>query len=279
MSKLALGVLGENISYTLSPRIFEWAFREAGVEGEYRVFDLPLDKVRDFLTQHRDWDGLNVTTPYKQMAYENCANLSAEAVATQAVNTIQRGREGLEGFNTDVAGFRSALERLVGEDFHPRNTLVIGSGGAARAVMLGLSAKHRNVRMEATSRDIEKAGKQLDSLFQMFPSHSCLDLETASHFLRDFDLVIQASPVGGANLPGCPLREPLKFKVGAVVIDLIYAPRKTRFLDYAEQSGARIQNGLPMLIAQAAESFRILTGFAFPLEKAMKNLLPELAAA
>jgi len=279
MSKLRLGVLGENISYTLSPRIFEWALRETAVEGEYCVFDLPPDQAHDFLTRDRDWNGLNVTTPYKQLAYENCANLSSEAVATQAVNTIQRWREGLKGFNTDVVGFRFALETFAGKDFQPKNALVIGSGGAARAVIVGLSAKHKNVRMEVASRDLNQARSRLDSLLRIFPSHNCVDLETASHFMRDFDLVIQATPVGSAEQPGCPLREPLTFKAGAVVMDLIYAPRKTRFLEYAERSGARIQNGLPMLIAQAAESFGIWTGFAFPLEKAMKNLLPELAGA
>jgi shikimate dehydrogenase len=200
-------------------------------------------------------------------------------MVTQAVNTIRRGREGLDGFNTDVAGFRLALERVSGETFHPRNALVMGSGGAARAVLLGLSANHKNTRVEVVSRDLDQAQSRLDSLLQVFPSHSYIDIETASHFMRDFDLVVQATPVGSAKLPGCPLRESLRFKTGAVVMDLIYAPRKTRFLEYAEQSGARIFNGLPMLIAQAAESFRIWTGFAFPLEKAMKNLLPELAAA
>lgn len=279
MNKFLLGVLGERISYTLSPQIFAWACRETGVNADYRIYDLSPPDARKLLLDDRAWNGLNVTTPHKSLAFDYCKRLSDEARATQAVNTVVRKNDVLCGYNTDVAGIRFALSMAAGADFRPRNALVIGSGGAARAVLYALSEDHSDTRKEVASRAPEQARASLAPILQRFRASSCIDVDTASHFLRDFDLVIQATPVGSDKIPGCPLQKPLKFKEGAIVMDLIYAPRRTKFLQYAEENGARTQNGLPMLIAQAAESFRIWTGIEFPLKKAMAELLPELTAA
>jgi shikimate dehydrogenase len=183
------------------------------------------------------------------------------------------------GDNTDVKGFSFLLDQVIEPDFVPEIALVIGSGGAGRAALQVLAERYPEMRMEVASRHPEIAQLGLGSLEAGFASFSTIDLETAAHFLHDFPLVIQATPVGSVKLPGCPVPEPLRFMSGGVVLDLIYAPYNTRFLEYAEQSGARIQNGLPMLLAQAAESFQIWTGKEFPLEQAMHELLPQLSAA
>ena len=276
MSGLQLGVLGENISYSLSPRIFEWVFRESGVNGEYHVFDLPHGQVREFLHQDSAWHGLSVTTPYKELAFESCSDLSPAAQAARAVNVLTRTKDGIHGDNSDVAGFQFALNLLVGTEPRPQSILVVGSGGAARAVLFALKEQYQSARVEVASRKPDAAQEELQSLLAPFASSNCIDPDTAAKSLADFDLVIQATPVGSFRQPGLPLPEPLVFRKGTLVIDLIYAPRMTRFLEHAQASGAILQNGLPMLIGQAAKAFRSWTGKAFPLDKAMHELLPQL---
>ena len=94
--------------------------------------------------------------------------------------------------------------------------------------------------------------------------------------LHDFDLVVQATPIGHLSNPGFPLDPPFTFKPGALVFDLIYSPRKTLFMEAAASFNAVTENGLIMLLAQAAESYQIWTGRPFPLELAVRELLPEL---
>ena len=97
----------------------------------------------------------------------------------------------------------------------------------------------------------------------------------AEKHLSEYDLIVQATPVGGASLPGYPLTPPLNFSKDVLVIDLIYSPRRTLFLEAAEAFGAETENGLVMLIAQGAESFRLWTGMDFPMAAAIEDLLPE----
>ncbi len=278
MSGLRLGVLGERISYSLSPAIFEWAFHETGVEGEYRIYDVPPPEMQSFLHSGA-FDGLNVTTPYKEQAANECIEFSPAARLTGAVNVLTSTARGLMGENTDVAGFQFALRDLVGAAFQPELILVIGSGGAARAALYGLSDLYSGARVEVATRNLARAQITLNPLLSRFASSSVIEVQTAAHFLRDFDLVVQATPVGSTKLPGSPLPERLNFREGAAVLDMIYAPRKTGFLERAEECGARTQNGLVMLIAQAAASFQLWTGREFPLDKAMHELLPQLQTA
>jgi shikimate dehydrogenase len=278
MSKLLLGILGEGISYSLSPRIFEWAFRETGVDGEYRIYDLPQDEARAFL-QSGVWHGLNVTTPHKEFAANCCVNLSARAQQTRAVNVVTRSAHGVAGDNTDVEGFKSALNRLAGASFRPELILVVGSGGAAKAALCSLGEEYGSARVEVASRNPDASQLKLDSLLSRFASSHVIDVETAAHFLRDFDTVIQASSVGSVKVPGCPLPGNLKFRQGAVVLEMIYAPRKTDFMEFAARSGARVDNGVAMLIAQAHSAFNRWTAQKFPLDKAMDELILQLQSA
>ena len=279
MSPFRFGVLGENISYSLSPQIFEWGFQHCGLDGSYQIFDVKPNDVRKFLLHDTSWQGLSVTTPYKEVARELCSELSDSAKAIGAVNCVTRTSQGLVGDNTDEVGFRFALERLAGAVFEPEIAVVIGSGGAARAVLHALGEKYPLMRVEVVSRNPGETRTQLEPLGARFASFNVIDYQTAAQFMRDFPLVIQATPIGSGKMPGCPLPEPLKFRDKAVVLDLTYAPRKTRFLEYAERSGAQTQNGLIMLIAQAAAAFRIWTNRKFPLEQALQELLPQLSAA
>lgn len=260
-----LGLLGENISYSLSPLIMDWAFEQTGIEGEYRLYDVACSELSLEL-QRSDWHGLNVTVPHKTAVFQACEAYSERASGSRAVNTLFRKNGLLWGDNTDIVGFAYVLQdRLKVMAAPPKNVLVIGDGGAARAI-------HNVVKEQMPQAKITFASRQ--------PKSECraITLPEASENLDRFDLVVQATPVGSTKVGGLPLPGPLVFQPDAVVIDLVYAPRKTPFLHAAESYTPRIENGLRMLVAQAAASFEIWTGRIFPLEKAMRELLPELSS-
>lgn len=266
------GLLGEHISYSLSPRIFEWGLRACGLDGEYLLYDLPQDRARE-LAGASNWHGLNVTIPHKIAALTWCQGLTDRAKSVGAVNVLLRKSGALWGDNTDARGCEYALRRrsnLLGE---VRRALVVGSGGAARAVLIALKQVFAPQQVSLASRDPHAACARLGIADKDLSQVRCLSLSAAAEQLDSFDVVVQATPAE------VPLPEPLRFRRDALVMDLVYAPRTTRFLQAALRSGAQTENGLVMLIAQAAASFEIWTGHVFPLERALAELWPEIADA
>ena len=265
------GLVGEHISYSLSPRIFEWGLGTCGLEGEYRLYDLPQDRARE-VAEHSGWHGLNVTTPHKCAALDWCHGLTERAKTVGAVNVLLRRDDAVWGDNTDVYGCEYALKRHSNALPEIHRALIVGSGGGARAVLLALEKVFAPQEVFIASRDPQAAAERLGLVARHSLQVQCLSLSAAAEQLDSFDIVVQATPVE------CPLSEPLHFRRGALVMDLVYAPRLTRFLQAAARSGAQTENGLIMLIAQAAASFEIWTERTFPLERALAELLPEFAA-
>jgi len=271
------GLIGEHIASSLSPVLFSWAFQQTGTSGSYTLFDFPRRLARSFLLRARvDWDGLNVTAPHKDLAYILCDELTDTAMKVRAVNTLVRKQSKLVGYNTDVAGFRYALEQKLEMASKADRVLIIGTGGAARAALVAVSQILSPLEIAVTSR---RPAEALDRIAPVLPAPFAPVLLThtkARKRLHEFDVVVQATPVGHLANPGFPLDPPFTFKPGALVFDLIYSPRKTLFLEAAQSFNAVTENGLIMLLAQAAESYQIWTGKPFPLEHAVRELLPEL---
>ncbi|MBI5058278.1 shikimate dehydrogenase [candidate division KSB1 bacterium] len=268
------GLLGQQIAYSLSPRIFDWALREAGLAGSYESCSLAESDVAVFMWTHvKSLDGLNVTVPYKTVVAGLCHELSADASRIGAVNTAYWSGNRLIGDNTDSSGFGFALDLLLKNRPPCRRVLVIGGGGAARATLLEL--ERRGVReVTVAARDTTRAESTLQHLafsgLRVVPLNDCISGD-------GYDLMIQATPIGSVNQPGTPVPRMLPIDSATAVMDLIYAPRETEFLRQARECGAQTMNGLPMLIAQAAAAFEIWTGVRFALEKAMLELLPEFS--
>jgi shikimate dehydrogenase len=266
------GLLRESSTPSLSPFIFEWAFRQAGLQGEYRLLAVAAADLPTCLADC-NWDGLNVTVPHKTRAFELCQEVTARAKNAGAVNTLFRKDGVLWGDNTDIAGFQFALKRFI-NDRIPQHILLLGSGGAGRAVLVALTELYPKAEITITSRTPELAEEKI-AMVGTSPRR-IISVEDAAYNLESFDLIIQATPVGSGRVPGVPLPLPLKFAPDSAVFDLIYLPRRTFFLQSAESCGARVDNGLVMLIAQAAASFEIWTGTPFPIELALEELVPVL---
>jgi shikimate dehydrogenase len=267
-------LIGHPVGHSLSPVIHSAAYRELDLDWHYAVMDV-LESDLDAVLGTIDGDrlvGANVTIPYKQAVFERVDVLTDTAQAVGAVNTLYRRNGQLVGHNTDVAGFIQPLGELSGRRWTDERALVLGAGGAARAVAHALTRvlKLKNVavtaRREATARAI--------------PGVSVVDWNERARAAADVDLIVNTTPVGMApNGDASPLPDDLGFSTNQIVYDLIYAPERTRLLDAAAAHGATIIGGLPMLIGQAAEAFRIWTGRDMPVETVKKALMAHQAAS
>jgi shikimate dehydrogenase len=268
------GLIGRDVNYSLSPRIFEWALDECGLQGDYEILNLESAAVPLFLrTEAARFDGLNVTIPHKGVVAANCDRLEIDAAAARAANAIRFERGELVGGNTDVAGFRGALELLLGCVNDPKRSLVLGAGGAARAVLVAL-AKRGFGDVTIAVRDVTRATLELESIERA--GFQIVTLTDMGSMLEPFDLIVQATPVGSVKCPGSPIPRDARLSDHAVVMDLIYAPRETELLRLANAQGVRTMNGLPMLIGQALAAFEWWTGNRISIAVAMRELLPQL---
>ena len=236
-----LGLLGRDIGYSRSPELFEDIFRREGLEGStYRLIDRP--EVEPFVSEVRrtdHWDGFNVTTPYKTAIIPFLDRLDPLAAAVGAVNCVTC-REGLlTGYNTDVEGFAASLREEIGAGPLPSSALILGSGGASRAVRVAL--EQLGIPSETVSRS---RGLTYDKLTQEQLAHT--------------PLIVHATPLGSAKYPGA--KPPLPYDAlhpGQLLIDLTYEPEVTPFLAEGRAHGCRTANGLTMLRAQAEAAWHL----------------------
>ena len=256
-------VIGDPIAQSKSPAIHGFWLAELGIAADYRACHVTPDGLAGYLAGRRGdplWRGCNVTMPHKQAIMPLIDRIDPLAARVGAVNTVVREANGvLAGYNTDVPGFLEPLAPLLAQQHLFRMARVIGTGGAARAIIAGL-AGHGFVLVLA-GRDPAKARALLDEL-DPAGEHHATDL---AHFAEptDFafddragccDLVVNASLLGMAGQP------PLAFDwshapPGSVAYDIVTSPLDTAFLQGARAAGLRTIDGLAMLIGQADHAF------------------------
>ena len=259
------GVLGWPLTHTLSPVIHNAAFREAGLDWVYLAFPVPPENLGAAIAGLRVLGcmGANVTMPHKRAVVAHLDEISGDATAIDAVNTIEPVAGKLAGRNTDVDGFRSFLESEVGFDATGRDAVVLGAGGAARAVVRALDAMDvATIRIVA--RDQGKARGTAAVVRSSTTEVMSFSDASLTDAIRDADVVVNATPVGMDGRAD-PLPE-ATFTGDHVVVDLIYEPPSTPLVERARASGADAWGGLGMLVRQAAMSFQIWTGLDPPIE-------------
>ena len=234
------GLLGRHLTHSYSPQIHS----QLGTYG-YDIFEVEPDALGSFLKQ-KDFDGLNVTIPYKKDVIPYCDTLSPQAQKLGAVNTIVKTNDGrLIGHNTDYYGF-SAMLTASGLNVGGKKVLVLGSGGASATVTAVL--KEKNAKAVIISRSGENHYENLDL-------HS------------DAAVIVNCTPVGMYPHNGTSPIDLSLFPNLEGVLDLIYNPARTALLLAAEKRGIVAQNGLYMLVAQAKESAEWFTGTKIPDSK------------
>jgi len=267
-------VIGDPIAQSKSPLIHNFWLEKLGIEAEYRACHVRADELADYLAARRAdplWRGCNVTMPHKQAVMPLLDLVTPPADTIGAVNTILPGvKRGLSGTNTDAAGFLELLAADLAQTHYFRMARIIGTGGAARAIITALAG--HGFTLVVAGRDPGKARALLDELGGKGEHHAI----HLSHFAdpTDFafddreaclDLVINASPLGMQGQP------PLAFDwshapPGSIAYDIVTAPRDTAFLQGARAKGHRTIDGLSMLIGQAAAAFEHFFGVSAPRE-------------
>lgn len=265
-------VIGDPIAQSKSPAIHGFWLGKLGIEADYRACHVRPEDLADYLAVRRAdplWRGCNVTMPHKQAVMPLLDRIDPPADAIGAVNTIiSLGNGQLAGTNTDAAGFLEPLAKMLAQTHYFRMARIIGTGGAARAIITALARE--GFTLVVAGRDPGKALALLDELAPR-GEHHAIDL---AHFAdsTDFafddregccDLVVNASSLGMQGQP------PLAFDwshapPGAIAYDIVTAPLDTAFLQDARRKGHRTIDGLSMLIGQAAVAFERFVGAAPP---------------
>jgi len=259
------GVIGDPIEHSLSPILQNLLLERLQEDARYVAFHVSADNLADAIRGMRALGicGLNVTVPYKEKVLTHLDKISPQANLLGSVNTITNVNGTLHGYNTDVPGFTNSVANLRYK-FNKGRVILIGAGGAARAVVFAL--KELNVSdlflcdlsLEVTEPLVEKCRNE----FEM-ENVQGVAIDDASLFdvIHSCSVLINATPVGmSPNVSKSPLPDNFALHRKMLVYDLIYNPAKTRLLLDAEKSGALIQNGLDMLIFQGVASMEIWTG-------------------
>ena len=277
-------LLGHPVGHSLSPAMHNAAFKALGLRANYALLDVrpgDLPRTLDEL-RAKKYGGLNVTIPHKEAAYRFLAAkhaLSDTAQLLHSVNTVVFRPDGsLLGDNTDAPGFLDALKESFRASPRGRRVLVLGCGGAGRALALTCAMQGAE-SIFVTDVNLAARRRLLLALRQAAPGLPVagVSLDRARAAARDCDLIVQATPVG--MHPGDPsLLPPDAFRKGQIVFDLIYNPAVTPLLATAKAAGARTANGLGMLLHQGARAFRLWTGRKPPVP-AMRAALEKALAA
>lgn len=252
------GLVGLPVSHSISPNIHNAALQHANLNGVYIPF--PVRDIDSFLkrmvhpaTREIDWNirGLSVTAPHKTIVMTSLDWIEPSAAELGAVNTIVVEGNQLHGYNTDILGFVQGLVATFGELGNAK-CAVLGAGGAARAVVWGL--KQTAAKITVFGRD-EKQTKTLAQQLEV-DSRSL----TGAKF-NEFDLVINATNLGTAGEFESQTPATAEQLAGArLACDLVYNPQETLFLREARAVGCETLGGLPMLVRQAAQQFKLWTG-------------------
>ena len=278
-----LGVFGDPVAHSFSPQMQNAALRACKIDMQYALFHIRGNELRSALhvLAKLDLIGVNLTVPHKIGALRLMDDVDESARRIGAVNTVKIDNGKLRGFNTDGRGFSRAIREEFSVDLRDMRVLVLGAGGAGRAIAMQC-ARESCERLVIANRTFDTAKQFADELRDFFagpkvfgPVPRLLAIpweETAIRFqIGHVDLIVNATPIGLNRADASPIAARL-LAPHVMVYDTIYSDKRTPFVAAAIEAGARAANGLSMLLHQGALAFEIWFQREAPLDAMRKAL-------
>lgn len=259
-----MGVLGNPIEHSISPQLHNTISKLIGKNIIYVPFMCSSENLETAIKGLKALNcyGFNVTIPYKEKIINYLDECSDEAMLIGAVNTVVNRNGRLIGYNTDGDGYAASFEDATKTSFLGKDILVFGAGGASRATTLKAATKGAKTitivnRTEKKSDEIAKLINNNTSCKAFSLNYSDTKLNT---LLRKSDIIVNTTPIGMYPNVDESINKDIVFSDNQIVYDLIYNPTETLLLKRASEQGAKILNGLGMLIYQAVLAYEIITG-------------------
>ena len=239
------GIIGYPLGHSFSPGYFNEKFQHEGIDAIYEKYELPvITDLQAIIDYTQDLCGFNVTIPYKEKVMSYLDVISPEARAIGAVNVVKvtnkDGKKHLEGYNSDLIGFTRSIQPLL--EAHHKKALVLGTGGASKAVMYGL----------------HKLGIET-MLVSRYQKNNTIQYEQIDEeVMKEYTVIVNCTPCGMApHFDECPAIPYCHITPKHLLFDLIYNPDETLFLKNGREQGAVTKNGLEMLLLQAEGAWEI----------------------
>jgi shikimate dehydrogenase len=275
------GIIGDPVEHSLSPAMHNAAFKELGLDFIYIAFRVKREELADAIKGVRALNirGLNVTIPHKVAVIQFLDELDALAEKIGAVNTIVNDGGVLKGYNTDATGF---LQALLVKEIAPqgKKVVILGAGGASRAISFVLAEQGASLVILNRRQELDWAVDLAGRISRAFPTEvPALELneKNLAAALVGADILVNATSVGMSPGSDETLVNPQLITPNLIVFDIVYHPARTRLLVEAEQAGARIINGVEMLLWQGALAFEKWTGLKAPLGVMRAGIIDGLA--
>ncbi len=240
------GIIGKTLSHSFSPRFFTEKFSREGIDAQYVKFEISdISMFLAIIQDHECLKGLNVTIPYKEEIIQFLDALDPQVLEIGAVNVIkflrEKDRVKLIGYNSDIIGFQNSIKLLIDKSIH-NNALILGTGGASKAVAKGL--QNLGIRFIYVSRTPQNGQLSYDELTKAI--------------MDEYTIVVNASPLGTyPNLDEAPAIPYEYVTSNHLLYDLVYNPSETKFLRLGRENGAVTKNGAEMLELQALAAWDI----------------------
>jgi len=276
-------LIGYPVDHSLSAVMHNTAFQELSLGFRYELRSVSPETLEAFVSHDlkaTEVRGANVTIPYKVSLVKHMDEVDALAARIGAVNTVVNDDGWLKGYNTDGLGALRALEEAFG-DLHGAKVVILGAGGAAKAIGYHLSIVARELII--LNRTLSNASELVEGIARYSECRASLSAHLLNRgclkeVLKDADIVINATPLGmSPNVGETPISSDL-LRPGFLVFDIVYNPMRTRLLKEAEKAGAKTLDGVSMLVYQGVESFKIWTGREAPEDLMRRAAVKALGA-
>jgi len=267
-------LLGSPVAHSISPQMHNEAFESLDLDYRYLAFDVKIEELQTVVAGLKAMNvrGFNLTMPHKNAMCGLCDRLSPAAEIIGAVNTVVNENGILIGHTTDGIGYMRALKED-GIDILGKKITVLGAGGAATSIFVQAALDEvREISIFSRRSPFFERAESIISLLKTKTDcnihlYDFSDEPLLKKEISESVLLINGTSVGMApNTENSLITDPAFFHPDLIVSDVIYNPRETKFLKLAKQAGCKTQNGLPMLLYQGAEAFKLWTGEDMPVE-------------